>query len=381
MTTAGRDRTIDAVRAYAVTGVVLGHWLVTGLAFDDDGLRQTSPLSAMPHLAPATWLLQTLGLFFFVGGYAATRSAARHRGHRTRLTRMLRRLARPVAALLAVWAAALTVAACLGTPTGTLTTVATLVVSPLWFLAPYVLLAAATGPLLALLERGAEQPVAGRRAGVLGVLAAVAFVGAADAGLVPGPPAVVTVLQVPVAWSVPWVLGVAAARGSLTGRRAGAALLALGVISVAVLVLIAGYPASAVGVPGAGRSNLSPPSLLALALAAAQVGTVLLLRARPARPAESGRRHRLLVTAVNRRALPVYLCHQSVLVALILAVSPAAPAMPGLLTPAVNLSWVLHRVAWLPVLVLLLWWCCLRAGRTATPRGAPPALDSPAAAG
>ena len=30
-TPAGRDRTVDALRALAITGVILGHWMVTAL--------------------------------------------------------------------------------------------------------------------------------------------------------------------------------------------------------------------------------------------------------------------------------------------------------------------------------------------------------------
>nr|WP_180214536.1 hypothetical protein [Phytohabitans suffuscus] len=70
-----RDRAIDTVRAVAIAGVVLGHWLVTGLVLGPGGgLDQASPLRALPSFAPVTWVLQTLGLFFFAGGYAAARS-------------------------------------------------------------------------------------------------------------------------------------------------------------------------------------------------------------------------------------------------------------------------------------------------------------------
>ena len=63
----GRDRGVDVLRVVATTGVVAGHWMVTGLVADADGAwRQDSLLTAMPALAPFSWLLQTLGLFFFV---------------------------------------------------------------------------------------------------------------------------------------------------------------------------------------------------------------------------------------------------------------------------------------------------------------------------
>ena len=58
--------------------MILGHWLVTALVLTrspaGDQVRDTSPLAALPALAPASWIFQTLAIFFFVGGYAAARS-------------------------------------------------------------------------------------------------------------------------------------------------------------------------------------------------------------------------------------------------------------------------------------------------------------------
>src|SRR5215468_11234091 len=73
-TPAERDRAVDALRAIAILGVVLGHWLVTALVTNGDGtLSVTSPIQRVPMLAPASWVFQTLALFFFVGGLLAAR--------------------------------------------------------------------------------------------------------------------------------------------------------------------------------------------------------------------------------------------------------------------------------------------------------------------
>lgn len=77
---------------------------------------------------------------------------------------------------------------------------------------------------------------------------------------------------------MPHALGVADARGFLDRVRAGGSLRGAGTVTVVVLVAGAGYPASAVGVPGHPRSTLDPPNLVAPGLAAAQVGASLLLR-------------------------------------------------------------------------------------------------------
>ncbi|PZA20258.1 hypothetical protein, partial [Modestobacter versicolor] len=69
-----REPGIDALRVVATAGVVLGHWLVTAPTAVDGVVRLDSPLRTMPALAPASWLFQTLGLFFLVAGFGAARS-------------------------------------------------------------------------------------------------------------------------------------------------------------------------------------------------------------------------------------------------------------------------------------------------------------------
>ena len=100
-----RDRTVDALRALAIAGVILGHWLVTALVLSHGRAGTTvqdkSPLAAMPALTPVSWIFQTLAIFFLVGGYAAARSY--RGGYPAWLRQRLVRLSRPVAALTAVW--------------------------------------------------------------------------------------------------------------------------------------------------------------------------------------------------------------------------------------------------------------------------------------
>lgn len=340
----GRDPAVDAVRALAILGVVGGHWLVTGLVAGSGGIwRVASPLTAMPALAPVSWVLQTLGLFFFAGGFAATRSLTRRPtpstaggARRSRpwagLAGSLRALVGPLAVLAGGWAVVLAAGAAAGVPGATLRTAAMLVVSPLWFLLPFLALRAVAGPLTGVVDRCGPWVL---------VAPAVAVVAASDAGLV------TAWVAVPVAWSVPWVLGIAVARGRL---RRGAPLLVAGAAGLAVLIGAAGYPVSAVGVPGDGRSNLSPPSLVAVALAVAQIGIFLLLRRAFAR---AGRTRP--VRSLNRAALPIYLGHQSVLLAVAAAAALVLPGPAyGLLTAPDDPTWIGWRAAWLPFLALVL---------------------------
>ena len=334
-----RDRTVDALRAVAIAGVVLGHWLVSAVVSDPyqpAALHGESPLTNAPWLAPATWLFQTLGPFFFAGGYAAARS-------RATLASRLRRTGPPILALAAVWVPALLLLTAVDAPDSTVHLVLSLVTHPLWFLVVYLMLTAAT-PLLRIQL----------------VLPAVAFVALTDALR----PSGLGLLAVPVGWAVPFILGIALAQDRLP-RRAGVMLLGTGLVGGAALVLLAGYPASAVGVPGDGRSNLDPPSLFALALAFVQVGGFLLVRPRLARLMERPRLW-LPVGLVNLAAMTIYCWHQTALLLVTFAALLAGP-VPGLLDHPDG-AWIWHRLAWLPLFILVLAMLALLFHRFERPR-------------
>ncbi len=76
-----RDRAVDGLRALALLAVPVGHWLIGGFTLDEQGaLHNASPLSTLAYLAPASWVLQMLGIFFLVGGYASALSYRRRTG-------------------------------------------------------------------------------------------------------------------------------------------------------------------------------------------------------------------------------------------------------------------------------------------------------------
>ncbi len=325
-----RDRGVDALRGLALTGVVLGHWLVTAPGLPDPVSGEVgsgSPLREMPGLAPVSWLLQTLALFFLVAGWAAARGTGR--------AGRLRRLAVPVGALVAGTAVLGCALAVAGAPQGVVRTVVVLSLRPLWFLGVHAVLWLAT-PLLVRLDAR------------LGPAAAVLPLGIALAGpLLPG--AAATLVTTPAAWWVPWQLGVATARRPL-GRGTCVALLTGGVAAVLVLVAVAGLPATAVGVPGAAASNLDPPSAATLALGLAQAGGAglllpLLRRGTGRLPDLAGR--------LGRSALPVFLLHQPLFVLLWLATLPVGP-LPGLHDVPAGAGWLLARAGWVAVLALVL---------------------------
>ncbi|MFC9506101.1 acyltransferase [Streptomyces sp. NPDC057002] len=342
-TPAGRDRAVDALRAVAVLGVVLGHWLVTALVSDGSALRTASPLKDMPWLTPVSWLFQTLAVFFLVGGHVATRgyTSARARGvpYRLWLSGRLTRLFKPVAAVLGLWTIAALALLLSGAEFGTVRTLVKLALSPLWFLVVFAALTAAT-PLLT-------------RLNPLWPLAVVLHVDLVRFGL--GGPSWLGWVNVAAGWMVPYTLGAAWTRGELEGRRAGWVLLGCGAAATAVLVVFAGYPASMVGVPGEGMSNLDPPTLAVVTFGLAQCGLALLLRERL--------RHAMrrpvawaAVALVNLSAMTIFLWHQTALMATT-ATGLLAGRLPGLHTRPDGLDWVGARLLWLPVFALALAVC------------------------
>ncbi|MFE6282552.1 acyltransferase [Streptomyces sp. NPDC057877] len=338
-----RDRAVDALRALAILGVVLGHWLVTALVADGGALRTASPLRYLPWLAPVSWAFQTLAVFFLVGGHVATRghALARARGvpYGRWLGDRLSRLFAPVAAVLAVWTVAALALLLSGAETATVHALVKLALSPLWFLLVFAGLTAAT-PLLA-------------RVNPLWPLAVVLHVDLVRFGF--GGPAWLGWVNLGAGWLVPFTLGAAWTRGELERRRAGWVLAVGGAVATAGLVAWAGYPASMVGVPGAAVSNLNPPTLAAVTFGLAQCGVALLLR-QPLRRAMRGPVAWAAVALVNLSAMTVFLWHQTALMATT-ATGLLAGRLPGLHTVPGDLGWVAARFAWLPVFAVALAVC------------------------
>ncbi|WP_419666673.1 acyltransferase family protein [Streptomyces sp. 2-1] len=341
-TPADRDRSVDALRAFAILGVVLGHWLVTALVADGGRLRTSSPLAPMPWLAPISWVFQTLAVFFLVGGHVATKSyaSARSRGttYRRWLGTRLSRLFKPVAAVLGLWTVATAGLLVTGADLKTVHALLKLVLSPLWFLLVFAALTAVT-PLVT-------------RVNPLWPLAVVLHVDLIRFGF--GGPAWLGWVNVAAGWLVPYTLGAAWTRGELS-RRSGWVLLAGGAAVTAGLVAWGGYPASMVGVPGASVSNLNPPTLAVVTFGLAQCGLALLLRERLRR---AMRRPVLWawVAFVNLSAMTIFLWHQTALMS-VTATGLLAGRLPGLHTTPDDLAWVAFRLAWLPVFALALAVC------------------------
>ena len=314
-------------------------------------------------------MFQTLAVFFLVGGYSAARGY--RGGYPSWLRKRMIRLARPAAALLAVWTAITAGMWLAGVSSSTMHTIVFLVISPLWFLLVYAGLTALTPAAVWLVRRFGAWAAAFPAAVVAATdlvrfgLHGPGWVGwvnvAADySRYLPrrssgrgGPayaarptrfglrgPSWVGWVNLPAGWLVPYLLGIAWALGRLRGRRIPALMLAGGAAATATLIAWAGYPASMVGVNGSHISNLNPPTLAVVTFGIAQCGLALLLRDPLARLmrrplAWAG------IALVNLSAMTLFLWHQT-------------GRVPGLLTSPAHGLWVAERLAWLPVFAITL---------------------------
>jgi Acyltransferase family len=324
--------------------------MVTALvATNGQAIYDASPLAALPVLTPMSWILQTLAVFFLVGGYAAARSF--RGGYRAWLGKRLARLSRPVAVLAGLWAIVGSALYASGVSERTMRVLLTLILDPLWFLGVFAVLTAATPAAVALVRR------LGARAALL-PLGVVAGVDLVRFGL--GDFAWLGWINVLAGWLVPYLLGIAWAAGAFRGWRVPALMLAGGAAATAALVCWAGYPASMVGVNGAAISNLNPPTLAVVTFGIAQAGLALLVRPLLARWMRRPAAWAAVATA-NLSAMTLFLWHQTAFI-LVTMVGLLVCRPTGLLTAPTSLAWVTDRFAWLPVfaVVLAILWAVFR---------------------
>ncbi|SCF02049.1 Peptidoglycan/LPS O-acetylase OafA/YrhL, contains acyltransferase and SGNH-hydrolase domains [Micromonospora coriariae] len=365
----GRERYVDLLRALAITMVVLGHWGVTVIERDAAG-RPTghSALGDLPWAYPLTWVAQVMPVFFLVGGYANAASLTRLRARGGDAAGWLvdrsARLVRPTTVLVLVLSAAAAVARLLDADPIRIREVVWFATIPLWFLVAYLAVVALTPPMYAL----------HRRFGLAVPLVLIALVGIGDLGRLTGPEQLgygnylfgwLAVHQLGFAWhhtraAPPGVTDAAgpAAPGRPgvrrrrlpTSRRTGLVFLAGGLAALLLLTVLGPWPVAMLHVPGERLDNAAPPSLALLAVAATQLGLILLLRG----PAERLLRRTgpwQLVIGVNLVVLTVFLWHLTAAV-LLIGLLDATGTLP---TPAVgSAAWWAWRVPWLLLLAVVL---------------------------
>lgn len=268
-TPADRNRYVDFLRAASIVVVVLGHWLMAVLWWENGQITSKNLLLVLPSTQILTWLLQVMPVFFIVGGFANATSweHAKRRGmtYGAWLSARARRMLRPTVAFVLVWTILPTVAVVASLRPEAARAAAHEISAPLWFLTIY-LVAVALAPAVAIVHRR-FGPVL-----VVGVLAVATLL--VDVALYGLSISWAGDLNYVFVWLAVLELGFCWHDGHLRSRRISASLAAGGFATVVALVAVANYPLSMVNVSGEIRSNLFPPSLALLALGIMQTGLI-----------------------------------------------------------------------------------------------------------
>lgn len=333
-----RNRAVDLLRVGALIAVVLGHWLKQGWYVEAGGdLHRAGLLGIATWTHPITWVFQVMPVFFVVGGFANTRSwrSAERAGTRYGgwLASRTERLTRPVVPLLVFWVAAVLAAGALGFDHRWPEVASVTALTPMWFLATYVVFTAICPWQVRAWERWGPVSLAAPALAAL-VVDVVSLVGDSSA---------IATVNVVLVWGTLHQVGVAWSDGWFDDRLRAVLMAAVGLVGALLLVSLGPYSVSMVGVSGYGVNNTNPTRVTVLALGLFLVGTAIAAERWLDRLA---RRPRIwaVVVALESRTMTVYLWHLSalgVLGALAMRTGTGLNAYPN------TLDWWLLRPWWL----------------------------------
>ena len=325
--TAHRDRVRDAVKALALGLVVVGHglaWTTTG----SGGLVNT--LDVAPQMAPLTWVLQILPLFFLIAGAGLIRPMSA-----STITARITRLVGPAVPLLIIVGVGTVALQAAARPEWS-QAFGLVPVQLVWFLGVYLLLIAAA-PIIRRMRTWWHAA-----AWLLAI-------------------AVVDVLRIHVAAGIGWlnlflvwglfaVLGTRLDQLRALPRRWCVAVAVAAIVGAITLVRLGPYSSALISTEAVpGITNLAPPTLVLALVGVAQVGVLLgvwpLLDRLLRRDAWW-----VAVAVFASRAMQVYLFHMLVLTLVIAGVLVLGWAPP----PLGALWWVLH-LGVLATVVVIVW--------------------------
>jgi len=334
-----RNRYADFLRALAIVAVVVGHWLMAAVWVDDGGVHTANALGIVEATQWLTWALQVMPLFFLVGGFSNAIGWRSSEGaYADWLGQRLRRLVVPTLPLIALWAGIGLAGPAFGLDPSLLRSGSQVALVPLWFLAVYVLMVAATPFTLRLWSRFGIGGVAALTAGAFAVdtlrRATSVHTGFANYLFV---------------WTAIYLLGHAWHDGFFADRRRFLLLAAGGGAMLFGLTLAGPYHVSMVGVPGVEFGNTAPPSAALLTLGFAQIGIALALESPVRRILERPAAWTATI-AVNASIMTIYVWHMTAMAlgigVLLLIDSSLLAISPG------GAGWWLSRPVWLAALAV-----------------------------
>lgn len=336
---AGRDHSIDAVRAILLVLVIGLHAMMVGVTVGPSGPVLENALDNQAGFAPVSWFVQMMPMFFIVGGFASISQWRTLRERGTTAPAYVRsridRLVRPMIAAVVVVGSVLCAMTWAGVPADIVATAGFRIGQPLWFLGVYILCSA----LVPLMVRAHERA---RVATTLSLLAAVVAV---DAARIASGVEAIGFLNLLFVWLLVQQLGFWLADGRIDAlkRRTRFGIIA-GALAT-MLVLVSGLYSPDMYV------NLNPPTVCLVLLGAAQLMVFSLLRTRIAALAEKPIARRI-IDALGQRGMTIYIWHMPVLIGLA-AGCLALNAVAGVYLPEpLSPGWWLGRPVWLVVVGL-----------------------------
>ncbi|WP_226533035.1 acyltransferase family protein [Microbacterium paraoxydans] len=336
-----RDTGIDFVRALCVLGVVLLHAIMVGVAVADRGPVFTNASDDTAWIAPLSWLLQVMPLFFVIGGFSgllAYRRMRRNGGSAVGFVAgRVHRLLRPAVVTIAVVGMGLALLTVSGVPAELVATAGFRYGQPLWFLGVFLLCQALLPLLVSAHERAPRRTIATLAAASLTVDVLRAATGVEGLGF----------LNLAFVWLTLQQLGFFLADGRIDAlsRRIRAAA-GFG----AVLLLVATFATGAYSVDLI--ANINPPTAALLLVGVAHTSLLSLHRDRLQR---FSRRPRVAAFTgfVTVRTMTIYLWHMPVLL-LMAGVTACYAMLVGVTLPALDSAgWWAGRPLWLGAAVAL----------------------------
>lgn len=332
-----RDRYLDALRAGSIAVVIVWHWCLSVVHWDDGVIRMPNPIASVPGGWLVTWALQVVPIFFIVGGYVNARAwqTAQRSGNALPgyLRRRIRRLMTPLAVFVAVWAAfELTMSLAVSSYPGVLV-YGRVVFTPLWFIVAYLWVVMLTPLTATLHERAPWWTLAGL----------IAVMTLADAGRFGLGIESLAWVNTALVWIAVHQLGYFLRDGRIPGRSGG---LVIGAIAaLALLTSVGPYPRSMVSVPGYEFSNMYPTTAAIFVVAVLQLGFIGLTRPAATRWLDRSPGAYGAIMLPGRYLMTIFLWHMTALL-IVLASAREFEIVP-LAEPTA--AWWLQRPLWIVV--------------------------------
>ena len=331
-----RNRVVDTWRVGALLIVVFGHWLAASVWIQPNGsVTVMNTLEWIPYAGWATWLVQVMPIFFFVGGYSnAAALSKRTLNRRSWITNRFRRLYAPAVPVIVVWTFLAFVLRPFVDPELLYSGVLNATI-PLWFLAVYLTLIGLAPISYALWNRWGMATV------VILVAAAIAV----DIAHIHFGIGWIAWLNLLFVWGAVHQLGY----WWYTRKMSDTTLphksaIALSLVSLTLLIgvtWVGFYPVSMLDIPGSSMDNATPPTAAILLLGLVQIGIILASAPRVERFAFRPRAWRFIV-GTSGLLMTIYVWHLTSLTLVLAAASSLFNGAFLMIEPGTMLWWTIR---------------------------------------